>query len=106
MNLSFDFQILGEHPFRGCLDEDWVGICDEVIRISSGKPLELDLTMSVDNGTLEHGHREDELYVRIMERIRSLSEHPRICTHFWNPTYWTQGLGPFPRGQVRSICRR
>ena len=106
MNLSFEFDILGEHPFGGCLDENWVGICDEVIRISSGKPLELDLKMTVDNGELERGQGEDELYARIMEKTTSLSDHPKICTHFWNPTYWYHGLDPFPRGEVRGRCRQ
>ncbi|KAF8959431.1 hypothetical protein BDZ97DRAFT_1667254 [Flammula alnicola] len=106
-NLSFDFKIFGEHPFGGCLDEDWVGICDEVIRISAGKPLELDLQMIVSTGKLEWQHPgQAELYVHIMEKIASLSDYPNICTHFWNPTCWTQGLRPVPRGQVRSRCRR
>jgi hypothetical protein len=83
-NLSFDITILGKHPFRGCLDGDWVGICDEVIRISSGKPLELDLTMVVDTGKLDRGYGENNLYVKIRRRTTSLSDHPQICTHFWN----------------------
>ena len=60
-------------------------MCDEVIRISSGKPLELDINMLV--GLRGRGHRcgEDELYMHIRERTTSLSDHPNICTHFWNP---------------------
>jgi hypothetical protein len=106
MNLSFDFMIFGEHPLGGCLDEDWVGICSEVVRISAGKPLELDLKTTVDNGKWEAGHGEEEFYLHIMERATSLSDDPKICTHFWNPTCWSHGLGPYPRGQVRSRCRR
>lgn len=79
------------------LDEDWLGICNEITRISSGELLELDLQIS---GKLEHGYGEDELYVRIMEKTTSLSDHPKNCTHFWN-----HGLGPFPCGQVRSKCK-
>ncbi|KAF8959436.1 hypothetical protein BDZ97DRAFT_2078106 [Flammula alnicola] len=105
-NLSFDFTIFGEHPFGGCLDEDWVGICDEVIRISSGKPLELDFKMTVSTAKLQWQHPgEEELYVHITERTASLSDYPKICTHFWNPTCWTQGLGPFPRGQASLRLR-
>jgi len=81
-------------------------MCDEVIRISSGKPLELDLQMLVDNGLSVPGHGEDGLYLRIVERTRSLSDHPEICTHFWNPTYRSRGVGPFPHGEVRTRCRR
>ncbi|KIM35989.1 hypothetical protein M413DRAFT_32032 [Hebeloma cylindrosporum] len=33
-NLSFDFDIIGRRPFPGCLDQDWVGMFDEIIRIS------------------------------------------------------------------------
>ncbi|KAF8959427.1 hypothetical protein BDZ97DRAFT_1838002, partial [Flammula alnicola] len=62
---------------------------------------------TVSTKKLEWQHPgEDKLYVHIMERIASLSDYPKICTHFWNPTCWTQGLPPFPRGQVRSRCRR
>jgi len=46
-NLSFDFIMLGEHPFGGCLDEDWAGLCNEVVRLSAGKPLELELQTTV-----------------------------------------------------------
>jgi hypothetical protein len=103
MNLSFDFHILGAHPFR-CLDEDWVGMCDEVIRISSGKPLELDLDLARD----VRGREEDELvYVRIMERTTSLSDYPNICTHFWNPTIsWYLLKQKLRDGEVRSRCRQ
>ncbi|KIM39527.1 hypothetical protein M413DRAFT_74709 [Hebeloma cylindrosporum] len=107
-NLFFDLCILGEreHPLRGCLDEDWEGICNEAIRISFGKPLELDFEIVV-SGKFERGRgKKNELYVSIMEKTTSLSDHPNICTHFWNPTYWDHGLGPFPRGQVRGRCRR
>ena len=109
-NLSFDFYVIGDQPFRGCLDEDWVGLCDEVIRISSGKSLELDLGMELDRGMLVRLHGpgleigEGELYMRIRERITSLSDHPNICTHFWNP-----GTDPRIRRldycEVRSRCR-
>ncbi|KAF8799703.1 hypothetical protein BYT27DRAFT_7342791 [Phlegmacium glaucopus] len=95
MNLSFYFSIRGEHPFGGCLEEDWVGLCDEIVRISAGKPLNLELETSA----LPHRFRcpfreeespnplpgQDELYDRIMERISSLSDHPNICTRFWHP---------------------
>ncbi|KAF8959400.1 hypothetical protein BDZ97DRAFT_1837844, partial [Flammula alnicola] len=48
---------------------------------------------------------EEELYMHIMEKTASLSDYPKICSHFWNPTCWNQGLPPFPGGQVRSRCR-
>ncbi|KAF8959422.1 hypothetical protein BDZ97DRAFT_1837980, partial [Flammula alnicola] len=63
--------------------------------------------LSVSTRKLQvHHPGEEELYLRIMEKTTSLSDYPNICTHFWNPTCWTQGLPPFPRGQVRSRCRR
>ncbi|KAF8799721.1 hypothetical protein BYT27DRAFT_7245951 [Phlegmacium glaucopus] len=85
-DLSFCFTICGEHPFGGCLEEDWVGLCVEVVRISAGKPLNLKLETSVLSlrcPFLTPG--EDELYERIKERISSLSNHPNICTRFWHP---------------------
>ena len=110
-NLGFDFSIVGLRPFPGCLNQDWVGMFNQVIRIACGKPLELEIVMGVD--TLSMGILQseqpgsDELYMSIMEKAASLSDYPKICTHWWNPTFWDRGLGPpFPRGQVRSRCRR
>ncbi|KIM36039.1 hypothetical protein M413DRAFT_428131 [Hebeloma cylindrosporum] len=106
-NLSFDFDIIGRRPFNGCLDQDWVGTFDEIIRISDGKPLELELAMAVSTGNLGVDHPgAGELYRDITEKSASLSDHPEICAHFWNPTFWARGVGPFPRGQVRGRCRR
>ncbi|KAF8799764.1 hypothetical protein BYT27DRAFT_7200998 [Phlegmacium glaucopus] len=85
-NLSFEFTICGEHPFGGCLGEDWVGIRDEVVRISAGKPLNLNLETSVLPPNLQYPPGQDELYERITERI-SLSDHPNIHTRFWHPTF-------------------
>ena len=49
---------------------------------------------------LEDDHPEkDEVYTFVMEKVASLSDHPNICTHFWDPTYWNRGIGPFPRGK-------
>ncbi|KIM39537.1 hypothetical protein M413DRAFT_415478 [Hebeloma cylindrosporum] len=85
--LSFDFMICGEHPFGGCLDEDWEGIYDEVIRISSGKSLELDFYMALDKIMPEwEYYGEHELSKRIKGKATSLSGHPKIWTHFWNPS--------------------
>jgi hypothetical protein len=106
-NLAFDFSIAGQRPFRGCLDQDWDGMYNEVIRISDGKPLEVELHMTVSSKNFEIDHPgQDELYMYIMDKAGSLSDYPNICTHFWNPSFWARGLGPFPRGQVRSRCRR
>jgi len=80
---------------------------NEVVRIADGKPLELELQMIVSTGILATGHPgQDELYMCITENTAPLSDYPNICTHVWNPTFWDRGLGPFPRGQVRSRCRR
>ena len=108
-NLWFDFSMIGrrgsQHPFLGCLNQDWVGLFNEVIRIGGGKPLELELQLSASMGFLDDHPDQDELYVDIMEQAALLSNYPKICTHFWNPTYWTRKIGPFPRGQVRRRCR-
>ncbi|KAF8810568.1 hypothetical protein BYT27DRAFT_7253550 [Phlegmacium glaucopus] len=82
-DLSFNFKIRGKHPFGGCLEEDWVGMCDEVVRISAGKPLNLNLEVSVTPFTLQNPPEHDELYERITKKISSsLSEHLNICTRF------------------------
>ena len=53
---------------------------------------------------IEHlGH--DGLFVHIMEKTTPLSDYPKICTHYWNPTFsksWAGGLRPFPRARLRS----
>jgi hypothetical protein len=108
-NLWFDFKIIDRRPFRSCLDQDWAGLFNEIIRIANGKPLELELQMVVSMGSLETEHPgldELELSMHIMEKGGSLSDYPNICTHFWDPNFWARGLRPFPRGQVRSRCRR
>jgi len=106
-NLGFDFKIDGQRPFRVCLDQDWAGMFNEVIRISDGSPLELELNTVISRGNLDVEYSgEDELYGYIMDKAGSLLVYPKICTHFWNPTLWNRGLVPFPRGQVRSKCRK
>lgn len=106
-NLSFDFSISGKHPFGGCLEQDWIGLCDEIIRISAGKPLELELQTKVSSEGFQSPDVGDgAVYRRIEETTASLSDFSNICCHFWNPTCWSSGLAPFPRGQVRSRCRR
>ena len=105
-NLWFDFIILGGHPFPGCLDQDWTGMFNEVIRISGGKPLEMEFMMTITDGLESYHSGEVELYNGIMDNAASLSNYPKICTHCWNPTYWQRDLNPFPRGQVRQRCRR
>ena len=49
---------------------------------------------------------QDDLFAHIMEKATPLSDYPKICTHLWNPTLGASGLKSFPRGQVRSRCRR
>ena len=83
--LSLNFTVYGEHPFTGCLNEDWVGMCVEVVRISAGKLLELDLDMSIIPHRYDDRHLgRDELYGRIKEKTASLSDYPNICSH-WHP---------------------
>ena len=107
-NLWLDFLTVGRRPFDKCLNQDWVEMFNEIIRISGGKPLELDLKFAVASGTLSSDAGQDELYIRIMEKAAFLSDYPNICIHWWNPTLWTRGItgSPFPRGQVRTRCGR
>jgi hypothetical protein len=108
-NLWFEFKVVshGWTRFCGCLSQDWVGMFNEIIRIAERKPLALELEMVVFMGILEEWHsRQDELLAHIMEKAAPLLDYPKICTHFWNPTFRDRGLGPFPPGKVRSRCRR
>ena len=104
-NLSLDIEIVGQRPFHGCLDQDWVGLFNEVIRIGDGKFLKLELQTIVTAGDFQTEHPgQEELYMRIMEKAASLSDYPKVSTHWWNSTFLTRGLGPFCRGQVRRRC--
>ena len=103
-NLCFDFLTYGRPHFDECLNQNWVEMFNEIIRISGGKPLELELNLTVASGDLKNSGR-DGLYTRIMEKAALLSDHPNICTHWWNPSQ--DEIVPFhPRGYVRTRCRR
>ena len=82
--LDFTVTVHDGHPFD---EEDWVGLCDEVVRVSAGKPLELNLKMSIHPPRILQypSFRQDELYERIKEKIATLSDYPNICTHLWHP---------------------
>ena len=93
-NLCFHFLTDCSPPFYECLDQDWVGMFNEIIRIGGEKPLELGLVMEVSLTT-----GADELCMRIMEKAALLSDHPNICSHWWDHT-----RGPYD--QVRTRCWR
>ena len=105
-NMFFDFTISGSSPFLGCLDEDWVGLCQQIIRIAAGKPLELDLQMAVSNDDLEEASGEHSLYMILLDKAASLSDCPNICTHVWNGTLGELGYKAAPLGEVRTKCKR
>ena len=89
--LSLEFIIFSEHILSDRFEEELVGMCEEVVRVSAGKPLELDLKMliSLNPSQLwwpEHPLiRRDEFYERIKEMIAFLSHQPNISTYFWHP---------------------
>ena len=99
------FEISGVHPFLECLDQDWVGIFNEVIRIGDGKPLDLEFAISVSKKKAET--EEDELYTRIMEKAATLSFHSNIYTHWWDSTFRKNMIWYYdiPLGQVCTRCR-
>ena len=103
-NLWFDFLIIGRPPFDKSLNQDWIGMFNEIIRIGGGKPLELEIMLLVTVSSISTG--AEEFYMRIMEKAAFLSGCPNICTHWWNPTFWSRGIARFPFGQVRTRCRR
>ena len=80
--LLLHFTICGVYPFHGCFEENWLGMCDEVVRISAGKSLELNLKVSISPTKLPYPSRgRDELYRRIEEKVASLLDYPNISTH-------------------------
>lgn len=83
-------------------------MCNEVIRISDRKPLEVEIQMALSLvGYMELDRPgQVELFKYIMDKAGSLSDYSNICTHFWNPNLYARGLGPVPRGHVRSRCKR
>jgi hypothetical protein len=83
--LLFDFTIAGKHPFDGCFKEDWVGLWGEVVRISAGKPLTLNLEAVVRPPNFQYpAQGRDELYERVEGKmIALLSNYPNIDTHFF-----------------------
>ena len=69
-NLWFGFKMVGWTCFCGCLDQDWVGMFNKVIRIAEGKPLMLELEMVIFMGILAERHsRQDELFAPLTGRV-------------------------------------
>jgi hypothetical protein len=79
---------------------------NEIIRISGGKPLELEIGLSAYIGILDLPERKElPVYTCVMEKAALFLDYPNICTHFWNPTCKDRWIGPYPH-QVRGRCRR
>lgn len=72
--LSFGFSVPVKHSFK-CFEQNWVGTCNEVVRVSAGKPLCLKISIA-------SLHVRDVLYECIQERMASLLNYPNICTQF------------------------
>ncbi|KAJ3515594.1 hypothetical protein NLJ89_g1659 [Agrocybe chaxingu] len=77
---DLDVSIYGKQPFQGCLDEDWEGLCAELVRVAAGKLLQFGFFAVVGlknfNDTRK-GH--GALYKCIEDRMRrSFVGHPNI----------------------------
>ena len=85
--LSLELTIVGKPKvIRACLEQDWAGLCSEIIRISAGKPLKLNLSMLVESPKFEYPPPgQTRLHERILEKIASLSDYPHISLDFWRP---------------------
>ena len=61
-SLGFNFEIFGWCSFRECLDQDrdWDGMYSEGIRISEGKPIEVDLQIDTFMPKAKANHAEEE----------------------------------------------
>ncbi|KAJ3516655.1 hypothetical protein NLJ89_g995 [Agrocybe chaxingu] len=83
--------IYGSKPFKGCLDEDWDGVCEEVVRISADKPMEFHLYSAVETNSISAKTTGDAaLYQKIEDRVKvALAEHEHISFHPLNTiTRW------------------
>lgn len=76
--LSMGFSVSGKPPFRACSEDGWAGLCNEIIRISAGKTLKLNLDVCVYSEFT--GQRQ--LHERVLTNIASLSDYPNISTDF------------------------
>ena len=85
--LSLDFTINGEYPFDRCLEEDWAGMCDVVVRISAGKVLKFNLEISICPSQSPPPGRDDKLFKDIKEKVASLSNYSNICTEVWKSPF-------------------
>ncbi|KAJ3515596.1 hypothetical protein NLJ89_g1662 [Agrocybe chaxingu] len=76
----FEVGIIGKQPFKACLDQDWDGLCQQLVRISAGKALKFSLFTSVyADGFDAVKPGSARLYEKIDEKIRNaLADHPRI----------------------------
>ena len=92
--LTFDFTINDKHPFVGCLGEDWGGLCDKVIHISAGRPLQFNLMTAAACLRARKPFGESKLYKHIGDKISMLSDYPNIHTEFWNPVRWKKTGAP------------
>lgn len=75
--LTLRFNFYGDHPIHGCCEQDWAGMCDEIVRISAGKQLELYLEMFIDSSR----PGGDGLSEYIKDKMASLSDYSNIRTH-------------------------
>ena len=76
---SLGFEIFCYPPFRECLDQDWDGMFNEVIRISDGKHIEVELQIYT---ITRKEDSEKKLYMYIMGKAGSLSGYPNLLSVF------------------------
>ncbi|KAJ3504526.1 hypothetical protein NLJ89_g7887 [Agrocybe chaxingu] len=77
---SLDISVVGARPFKQCLDEDWEGICAEIVRISANKSFSFSLFIGVEyQSHTRKAAGEGALYESIEGRIRaSLKDYPNV----------------------------
>jgi hypothetical protein len=79
-NLWFDFLTIDRLSFDEFLNDDWVGMFNEIIRIGGVKPLELELKSEVCSNTLpdEHTGEEDDEFTCALWRRQHYFQIIRI----------------------------
>ncbi|KAJ3504527.1 hypothetical protein NLJ89_g7888 [Agrocybe chaxingu] len=87
---SLRVSIYGRKPFKGCLDEDWEGLCTQVVRVSGGRSLSFRVVAFINDHKLDDRFPGDDiLYASLEEKVeQSLSPYRNIKFHFVSALTW------------------
>ncbi|KAJ3506133.1 hypothetical protein NLJ89_g7037 [Agrocybe chaxingu] len=91
--IALELMVYGKQPFKVCLDQDWDGLCREVVRISASKPLDFHLYTCAEPDSFDEAPGSARLYQRLEEKILSafsdqlhIAFHPLNNISLWQPS--------------------